>query len=89
MPLSPDLITNIVFGIIMVVIGIVAIWVVRWQTYFLLRIGRVSVLGNSLYTSARSGEVVAFHRQNSVRQPKDTWLFCIYKYQLATQVDSQ
>ena len=34
---SPDLITNIVFGIIMVVIGIVAIWVVRWQTYFLLR----------------------------------------------------
>jgi hypothetical protein len=34
---SPDLIANIVFGIIMVVIGIVAIWVVRWQTYFLLR----------------------------------------------------
>jgi hypothetical protein len=34
---SSDLITNIVFGVVMVVIGIVAIWVVRWQTYFLLR----------------------------------------------------
>jgi hypothetical protein len=55
-----------------------------------LRVGRVSVIGNSLYTSARwwrdggkvvaarwwrggGGEVVAFRRQNQVRQLKDTW----------------
>jgi hypothetical protein len=37
MSLSPDLITNIVFGIIMAVISTAAIWVVRWQAYFLLR----------------------------------------------------
>jgi hypothetical protein len=34
---SPDLVVNILFGIIMVLVGIAAIWVVRWQTYFLLR----------------------------------------------------
>jgi hypothetical protein len=33
---SPDLVVNIVFGLIMIVIGISAIWIVRWQTYFLL-----------------------------------------------------
>jgi len=37
MSLSPDLITNIVFGIIMAAISIAAIWVARWQTHFLLR----------------------------------------------------
>jgi hypothetical protein len=34
--------------------------------------------------------VVAFRRQNQVRQLEDTWPvdgLCIYKYQLATQVD--
>src|SRR5277367_2227860 len=34
--------------------------------------------------------VVTFHRQNQVRQLEDTWPMdglCIYKYQLATQVD--
>ena len=38
------------------------------------------------------GEVVTFHRQNQVRQLKDTWpieCFCTYKYQLATQVDGR
>ena len=37
MALSLDLITNIVFGVIMVVIGITSILIVRWQTFFLLR----------------------------------------------------
>jgi hypothetical protein len=49
------------------------------------------IIGNGLYTSARVGdEVVAFHRQNQVRQLEDTWPIdglCIYNYQLATQVD--
>jgi hypothetical protein len=34
--------------------------------------------------------VVAFHRQNQVRQLEDTWPIdglCTYNYQLATQVD--
>ena len=34
--------------------------------------------------------MVALHRQNQVRQLKDTWPIdglCIYNYQLATQVD--
>jgi hypothetical protein len=37
MTLSPDLIANIIFGVIMTSIGIVALWAVRWQAFFLLR----------------------------------------------------
>jgi hypothetical protein len=47
--------------------------------YEVLRGGCVSVTGNSLFTSARyarrwrgDGDVVAFRRQDQVRQPKDT-----------------
>ena len=47
--------------------------------------------GNTLYTSARLGnEVVAFHRQNQVRQLEDAWPIdglCMYNYQLATRVN--
>ena len=35
--MSPELKSGIAFGIVMVVIGVVAIWIVRWQAYFLLR----------------------------------------------------
>jgi hypothetical protein len=64
--------------------------------------GTASVLAPSMATRARDyrqqpvhvsevdGEVVALHRQNQVRQLKDTCLIdglCIYNYQLATQVD--
>jgi hypothetical protein len=64
--------------------------------------GTASVLAPSMATMARDyrqqptyvsevdGEVVAFHRQNQVRQLKDTCPIdglCIYNYQLATQVD--
>jgi hypothetical protein len=34
---SPDLIANIIFGVIMIVIGIATLWAVRWQAFFLLR----------------------------------------------------
>ena len=34
---SAEFITAIVFAVIMVLIGLGAIWIVRWQTYFLLR----------------------------------------------------
>src|SRR5271156_5631082 len=63
-----------------------------------LRGDRGSVIGNSLYTSARhvrwrgGGMVVACHRQDQTRQLEDTWpvgCSCIYMYQLATQLDSQ
>jgi hypothetical protein len=37
MALSPDLIASIAFGVIMTFIGIVALWAVRWQAFFLLR----------------------------------------------------
>jgi hypothetical protein len=64
--------------------------------------GTASVLAPSMATMARDyrqqpthvsevdGEVVALHRQNQVRQLKDTCPIdglCIYNYQLATQVD--
>jgi len=32
MPLSPDLITNIAFGLVMFVVGVLAIWIVKWST---------------------------------------------------------
>jgi hypothetical protein len=35
--MSGELKSGIAFGVVMVVIGLVAIWIVRWQTYFLLR----------------------------------------------------
>jgi hypothetical protein len=35
--MSPELTSGIAFGIVMVIIGLVAIWIVRWQTYFLIR----------------------------------------------------
>lgn len=37
MTLSPDLIANIIFGVIMTSIGIAALWAVRWQAFFLRR----------------------------------------------------
>jgi hypothetical protein len=37
MTLSPDLIANIIFGVIMTSIGMAALWAVRWQAFFLLR----------------------------------------------------
>jgi hypothetical protein len=67
----------------------------RWRV---LRGDRVSVIGNSLYTSARyvrwrgGGMVMAYRRQDQTRQLEDTWpveCSCIYKYQLAAQLDSQ
>jgi hypothetical protein len=30
--MSPDLITNIAFGSVMVLIGLVGIWIVKWST---------------------------------------------------------
>ena len=64
--------------------------------------GTASVLAPSMAAMARDyrqqpihvsevdGEVVALHRQNQVRQLKDTCPIdgvCIYNYQLATQID--
>ena len=64
--------------------------------------GTASALAPSMATMARDyrqqpihvsevdDEVVALHRQNQVRQLKDTCPIdglCIYSYQLATQVD--
>jgi hypothetical protein len=43
-----------------------------------------------IHVSEVDDEVVALHRQNQVRQLKDTWPIdglCIYNYQLATQID--
>jgi hypothetical protein len=37
MSLSAEFITATVFAVVMVLIGLGAIWIVRWQTYFLLR----------------------------------------------------
>jgi hypothetical protein len=37
MAMSPELKSGIAFGIIMVLIGLAAVWIVRWQTYFLLQ----------------------------------------------------
>jgi hypothetical protein len=36
MGLSAEFITGTVFAAVMVIIGLGAIWIVRWQTYFLL-----------------------------------------------------
>jgi hypothetical protein len=79
-------------------------WLVKCQTEHPLYAagGTASVLAPSMATMARDyrqqpihvsevdDEVVALHRQNQVRQLKDTWPIdglCIYNYQLATQVD--
>lgn len=35
--MSPELEAEIAFGIIMALIGLAAIWIVRWQTYLLLQ----------------------------------------------------
>jgi hypothetical protein len=35
--MSPELGSGIAFGIIMVLIGLAAVWIVRWQTYLLLQ----------------------------------------------------
>jgi hypothetical protein len=34
---SAEFITGTIFAAVMVLIGLGAIWIVRWQTYFLLR----------------------------------------------------
>jgi hypothetical protein len=37
MAASVEFITGTIFAAVMVLIGLGAIWIVRWQTYFLLR----------------------------------------------------
>jgi hypothetical protein len=37
MVLSPDLITNIAFGSVMVLIGLAGIWIVKWSTDRMVR----------------------------------------------------
>jgi hypothetical protein len=37
MVLSPELKSGIVFGIATVLIGLAAVWLIRWQTYLLLQ----------------------------------------------------
>jgi hypothetical protein len=37
MPASVEFITATIFAVIMILIGLGAIWIVRWQTYFILR----------------------------------------------------
>ena len=40
MGLSGDLITNIAFGLVMVIIGVIGIWLVKWSTDRVIRAGR-------------------------------------------------
>lgn len=42
MGVSPEFIAAVVFGVIMIVIGLAAIWIVHWQTHVLLRQQRKS-----------------------------------------------
>jgi hypothetical protein len=44
MRISPELIAAVVFGVIMVIIGLAAIWIVHWQTHVLLRQQRKDIL---------------------------------------------
>jgi hypothetical protein len=55
--MSPELKSGIAFGIVMVVIGLAAIWIVRWQTYVLLRMEGTSLLliYSSLSMSRQTG----------------------------------
>src|SRR6266480_6542775 len=52
MSLSAEFITATVFAVIMVLIGLGAIWIVYWQTYFLLR-HQGELLNGSLYIFLR------------------------------------
>jgi hypothetical protein len=40
MIISPDLITNIAFGSVMVLIGLAGIWIVKWSTDRMIRAGQ-------------------------------------------------
>lgn len=40
MVLSPDFITNITFGSVMVLIGLAGIWIVKWSTDRMIRAGQ-------------------------------------------------
>ena len=44
MYMSPEFAASIVFGVIMVIIGLAAIWIMHWQTHVLLRQRRKSIL---------------------------------------------
>jgi hypothetical protein len=37
MHISPDIVVTVIFGVIMMIIGITAIWIVHWQTGVLMR----------------------------------------------------
>jgi len=40
MGLSPDSVTNIAFGLVMIVIGIAGIWIVKWSTDRMVDVAR-------------------------------------------------
>jgi hypothetical protein len=71
MHVSPDFVAAIIFGVIMMVIGLVAIWIVYWQTGVLLRqqqrerflpIFRTHPLYLALLIS-RSGQAIQKHKE--------------------------
>jgi hypothetical protein len=43
MVLSPDVITNIAFGSVMVLIGLVGIWIVKWSTDRMVSAGQHTI----------------------------------------------
>jgi len=50
MPLSPELITNLAFGLVMFGVGVLAIWIVKWSTY--------KMIDASSRRAAHVGEIV-------------------------------
>jgi hypothetical protein len=59
MGVSAEFITGTVFAAVMVIIGLGAIWIVRWQTYFLLNHQSMSP-GRSLRPNGNSISLLAF-----------------------------
>ena len=56
MTLSPDLITNIAFGSVMVLIGLAGIWIVKWSTDRMVRIGQ-----HTICTQMSSSKALFWH----------------------------
>lgn len=44
MHITPEFVAAVIFGVIMIVIGLCGIWIVHWQTHVLLRQQRESTL---------------------------------------------
>lgn len=80
MHITPEFVAAVIFGVIMIVIGLCGIWIVHWQTHVLLRQQQQDIerAQNSVLPARSDTELSNLSTASTLKEepdPKDTALF--------------